>query len=104
MNQKIIMLMAAFSIIAIVGTGLGKVQAYTSDELSATATEAYETAKYLRVTNLAIETCTNQLNNGDYSNLDSCISIGKIMNNHMSQVMTEANSDIVKITGYGSVS
>lgn len=106
MNQKIIMLMAAFSIFAIVGTNvsLGKVQAYTADELSASAATAYHMTKNLGISTFAVQTCTNQIESGDMSNVDACISIINTFDKHVSQAVSEANSDIAKVTGYGSVS
>ena len=91
--------MAALSVIAIVGIQATNVNAYTANSLGTTATEAYDTVKNVRVATFAMETCTNQMDSGDYSNIDACASIIKTMNSHMAQVVAEANSDIAKVTG-----
>ncbi len=97
MNQKfIVMLMAALTF-AIVQ----QAEAYTSDDLTGATTQAYNIAKNARISSFAMETCTSQMTAGDLSNVDACISMTKIFDKYMSLAVTEANSDIQQITGYG---
>jgi hypothetical protein len=103
MNQKTmisITLMAAFAI-AIVSAGMTRAEAYTSDDLSTSASQAYHIVKNLHISTFAIQTCTDQMTSGDLSHVDACISMMKIIDNHMSQAVSEANSNIQEITGYG---
>ena len=94
--------MAAFSIIAIIGTANSvQVQAYTSDELTTATSQGYNIAKNARIGTFAMETCTNQLAMKDMSNIDACMSFMGIFDKYMSMAVSEANSDIQKITGYG---
>ena len=97
-----ITLMAAFTIaiVGIAGQTAGA-YAYTSDDLATATSQAYNVAKNLRISSFAIETCTNQMTAGDMSHVDACISMMKIIDSHLSQAVTEANSDIQSITGYG---
>jgi hypothetical protein len=102
MNQKTMIsatLMAALTI-AIVSAGT-RAEAYTSDDLSTSASQAYHIVKNLHISTFAIQTCTDQMTSGDLSHVDACISMMKIIDNHMSQAVSEANSDIQSITGYG---
>jgi hypothetical protein len=103
MNQKTmisITLMAAFTIaIVTASTGI-KAEAYTAD-LNAATSGAYNTAKNVRVATFAMETCTNQMNAGDYSHVDACASLIKTFDKYMTLAVTEGNSNIQEITGYG---
>jgi hypothetical protein len=92
--------MAAF-VIAITSAGIEKAAAYTSDELTTATTGAYNVAKNARISAFAMETCTSQITMEDYSHIDACISIIKTFDKYMSLAVSEANSDIQSVTGYG---
>lgn len=94
----------ALGIFAIVSAGIAatKAEAFTSDELSAATAGGYNVAKNARIGTFAMETCTNQMTSGDLSHVDACMSLIKIFDKYMSQAVSEANSDIRSITGYGA--
>lgn len=109
MNQtKFIMMATAITVTALVlfsvSVATGNVQAYTSGDLTAATTQGYNVAKNARISAFAMETCANQMTAGDLSNVDACISITKTFDKYMSLAVAEANGDIQKVTGYGSVS
>ena len=106
MNQKTmisITLVAAFTIAIISAANRNEnAEAYDVESLSAATAGAYNVAKNARISSFAMETCTNQIQMQDYSNVDACAAVIKTFDKYMSQAVSEANSDIQKITGFGA--